>query len=86
MHGVLEKREETSQLGSLLLFVMPPPSGVVIIPAEYDGFNFVGDHNVFKVSHMAAKKDGKWGVVMADGSNKVKRSYYSFILYFAPSF
>ena len=47
------------------------PAGVVMIPAEYDEFSFVGDHNVFKVSHMAAKKDGKWGVVMADGSNKV---------------
>ena len=47
------------------------PAGLVMVPAEYDEFSFVGDHNVFKVSHMAAKKDGKWGVVMADGSNKV---------------
>ena len=47
------------------------PAGLVMVPAEYDEFSFVGDHNVFKVSHMAAKKDDKWGVVMADGSNRV---------------
>ena len=47
------------------------PAGAVMIPAEYDDFNFVGDYDLFSVSHMAAKKDGKWGVVIADGSNKV---------------
>jgi hypothetical protein len=47
------------------------PAGQVLIPAEYDGFTFVGDHNVFPLSHMAAKKGDKWGVVMADGTNTV---------------
>ena len=35
------------------------PAGAVMIPAEYDDFNFVGDYDLFSVSHMAAKKDGK---------------------------
>jgi hypothetical protein len=43
----------------------------VLVPAEYDGFTFVGDHDVFPLSHMAAKKGDKWGVVMADGTNAV---------------
>ena len=47
------------------------PAGVVMVPAEYDGFSFVGDHTCFPVDHVAAKKDGKWGVVTVDGTNKV---------------
>ena len=47
------------------------PAGQVLVPAEYDGFSFMGDHNVFPLSHMAAKKGDKWGVVMADGTNTV---------------
>ena len=46
------------------------PAGIEMVPAEYDDFNFIGDNNFFTVSHMAAKKDGKWGVVMADGSRQ----------------
>lgn len=47
------------------------PAGEVIVPAEYDEFNFIGDQNCFTVSHVAAKKDGKYGVVTADGTGKV---------------
>ena len=47
------------------------PAGVVMVPAEYDDFTFVGDHHMFTLPHMAAKKDGKWGVVTADGTNQV---------------
>ena len=47
------------------------PAGVVLVPANYDEFNFVGDHSYFTVSHVAAQKDGKYGVVTADGTDKV---------------
>lgn len=46
------------------------PAGQILVPAEYDVFSFVGDHNIFNISHMAAQKDGKWGVVTADGTGK----------------
>ena len=46
-------------------------AGQILIPAEYDRFTFLGDHNVFDLSHLAAEKDGKFGVVSADGSGKV---------------
>lgn len=35
------------------------PAGQVLVPAEYYGFTFVGNHNVFPLSHMAAKKGDK---------------------------
>ena len=47
------------------------PAGEVIVPACYDDFGFIGDSNCFRVSHIAAKKDGKWGVVSVDGTNTV---------------
>jgi hypothetical protein len=47
------------------------PAGRILVPAEYDEFTFVGDHNCFPLPHMAAKKDGKFGVVAADGTGKV---------------
>ncbi|ADE81699.1 hypothetical protein PRMUPPPA20_08610 [Xylanibacter ruminicola] len=46
------------------------PAGVVLVPADYDEFNFVGDHNIFTVSHIAAKRGGKYGVVTTDGTGK----------------
>lgn len=47
------------------------PAGEVLVPAEYDAFGFMGDHNCFTVSYIAAKKDGKWGVVTVDGTGTV---------------
>ena len=47
------------------------PAGQIIVPAEYEAFTFVGDRNVFNLSKIAAKKDGKFGIVKADGSNAV---------------
>ena len=47
------------------------PAGEVIVPAEFEEFSFLGDHNCFPVSHMAAKKDGKYGVVTVDGTGTV---------------
>ena len=47
------------------------PAGQVIVPACYDAFSFIGDQQCFTLSHMSAKKGGKWGVVSADGSNTV---------------
>ena len=47
------------------------PAGVVMVPAEYDDFSYVGDQNSFPIDDIAAKKDGKWGVVTVDGTNKV---------------
>ena len=47
------------------------PAGQILVPAEYDDFNFVGDRIAFQVSHMAAKRDGKYGIVAADGTGRV---------------
>lgn len=47
------------------------PAGQVMVPACYDAFSFIGDHNCFTMSHMSAEKDGKWGVVSCDGTNTV---------------
>ena len=46
------------------------PAGQILVPAEYDAFTFVGNHFYFSVDHIAAQKDGKWGVVAADGTGK----------------
>jgi hypothetical protein len=46
-------------------------AGQILVPAEFEGFTFLGDHNIFNLSHLAAKKDGKFGVVAADGTGKV---------------
>ena len=47
------------------------PVGEVLVPAAYDFFNFMGDHFTFRLSHMAAEKDGKYGIVAADGSGRI---------------
>jgi hypothetical protein len=47
------------------------PVGEVLVPAAYDFFNFMGDHFTFRLSHMAAEKDGKYGIVAADGTGRV---------------
>lgn len=47
------------------------PVGEVLVPAAYDFFNFMGDHFTFRLSHMAAEKDGKYGIVAADGTGGV---------------
>ena len=47
------------------------PVGQILVPAEYDFFNFMGDHCTFRLSHMAAEKDGKSGIVAADGTGRV---------------
>ena len=43
------------------------PAGKVLVPAEYDEFGYIGDPYSPTVSHIAAKKDDKWGIVSADG-------------------
>ena len=60
------------------------PAGEILIPACYEEFNFVGDRNVFPLSHMAAKKDGKYGVVVADGSNNVLADFRFDLLIWNP--
>lgn len=47
------------------------PAGQAIVPAEYDDFAYVGNQCWSPVSHVSAKKDGFWGIVTADGTNKV---------------
>jgi hypothetical protein len=47
------------------------PVGQILVPAEYDFFNFMGDHSTFCLSHMAAEKDGKYGIVAADGTGRL---------------
>lgn len=34
------------------------PASQILVPAEYDAFTFIGDHNIFNINHMAAQKDG----------------------------
>ena len=46
-------------------------AGQILVPAEYDGFTFLGDHNAYNFFHLGAEKDGKFGVVSTDGSGKV---------------
>ena len=46
-------------------------AGQILVPAEFEGFTFLGDHHMFNLPHLAAKKDGKFGVVAADGTGKV---------------
>lgn len=47
------------------------PIGEVLIPAEYEAFTCIDNLNVFSQSFLAAKKDGKFGVVAADGMGTV---------------
>ena len=47
------------------------PAGEILVPADYEAFSFLGDHNIFPMPHFAAQKDGKWGIVSADGANTV---------------
>jgi hypothetical protein len=45
-------------------------AGEILIPARYDGFNTLGCYfNMHRFPH-AALKDGKYGIVKADGSGK----------------
>ena len=60
------------------------PAGQVLIPAKYEDFTFVGDHNVFPLPHMAAKKDGKYGVVAADGTGTVLCDFLFDLLLWSP--
>lgn len=46
-------------------------AGQILVPAEFEEFTFLGDHHIFNLPYLAAKKDGKFGVVTADGSGKV---------------
>jgi hypothetical protein len=52
------------------------PVGEVLVPAAYDFFNFMGDHFTFRLSHMAAEKDGKYGIVAADGTGRVISDFH----------
>ena len=46
-------------------------AGEVLVPAEFDDFTFLGDNDLFYTTHMAAMKDGGFGIVAADGTGKV---------------
>lgn len=46
-------------------------AGEVLVPTKFDGFTFLGDNDFFRTKHMAAKKDGMFGIVAADGSGDV---------------
>lgn len=60
------------------------PAGQILVPAKYDDFTFVGDHHFFTISHMAAKKDGQYGVVAADGTGKVLCEFHFDLLLWNP--
>ena len=46
-------------------------AGEVLVPAEFDDFTFLGDNDLFYTTHMAAMKDGGFGIVAADGTGNV---------------
>lgn len=43
-------------------------AGQILVPAQFEGFTILGDHHVFDLKHLAAKKNGKFGIVKADGT------------------
>jgi len=45
-------------------------AGQILVPAQFEGFTILGDHHVFDLKHLAAKKNGKFGVVKADGTGE----------------
>lgn len=45
--------------------------GQILVPADYEDFTFVGDRYLFDYPTLGAKKDGKYGIVAADGSGRV---------------
>lgn len=45
--------------------------GQILVPADYEDFTFVGDRYLFDYPTLGAKKDGKYGIVAADGSDHV---------------
>ena len=47
------------------------PVGQILLPAEYEGFTFEGDCYASRMSQVAAMKNGKYGIVAADGTGKV---------------
>ena len=46
-------------------------TGKVLVPAEYDDFNFIGAFDFYHETPKPAKKDGKWGLVSGNGTNQV---------------
>ena len=46
-------------------------TGKVLVPAEYDDFNFIGAFDFYHETPKPAKKDGKWGLVTGNGTNQV---------------
>ena len=60
------------------------PAGEVLVPAEYEDFSFVGDHDMFVLPHIAAKKNGKYGVVTTDGTGKVSCDFRFDLLVWDP--
>ena len=46
-------------------------TGKVLVPAEYDDFNFIGAYEFYHETPKPAKKDGKWGLVSGNGTNQV---------------
>lgn len=43
-------------------------AGQILVPAQFEGFTVLGDHHVFDFKHLAALKNGKFGIVKADGT------------------
>jgi hypothetical protein len=45
-------------------------AGQILVPAQFEDFTILGDHHVFDLKHLAAKKNGKFGIVKADGTGE----------------
>ena len=59
-------------------------AGQILVPADFDDFTFLGDHHVFNLPHLAAKKDGKYGVVAVDGTGNVLADFRFDVLIWCP--
>ena len=59
-------------------------AGQILVPADFEEFTFLGDHHVFNLPHLAAKKDGKYGVVAADGTGNVLADFRFDVLIWCP--
>jgi hypothetical protein len=59
-------------------------AGQILVPADFDDFTFLGDHHMFNLPHLAAKKGGKYGVVAADGTGNVLADFLFDVLIWCP--
>ena len=71
LNEVMEKLNAIVDAYDLTNYVFEDPAGQILVPAEYEGFTFEGDCYASRMSQVAAMKNGKYGIVAADGTGRV---------------